>query len=220
MRLRPSAPGRASLSQPLDIGKTTSHIAPTVPQRNLKENLVEGASRVLFEEGYHAASVNQIVAAAGVPKGSFYNHFESKEDLALEVVRRYAEGYRIDTLVVAEGSPIARLRSFFEATAERTVERGVEKGCLLGNFSTELAGHSDAIGEFVADALEQWGGAVATVLEQAQEQEELRRDLDPSTLGPYLVDAYEGAVAHAKVSGDRAPLDRFLTSTFDQLLTG
>jgi TetR/AcrR family transcriptional repressor of nem operon len=187
-------------------------------QRNLKEQLIEGGYRVLFAKGFHATSVNDIVAAAGVPKGSFYNHFESKEALALEVTRRYAASYEIDRLALGDGSPLERLRAHFEATVERTVGRGVERGCLLGNFSTEMAGHSPAIREFVSASFDHWSEAVASVLEQAQAVGELNRALDARALGRYLVDAFEGSVARAKVSGDRAPLDAFIATTFGALL--
>lgn len=189
-----------------------------MPQRNVKEQLVEGASQVLLERGYHAASVGDIVAAAGIPKGSVYNHFDSKEDLAMEVVRRYVASYPFDALLDPEGSPLARLRTFFSDTIERTVARGVTSGCLLGNFSTELVGHSDPISDLVADSLKQMGGGATTVLEEARERGELDSDLDPAVLGPYLVDAFEGSVARGKVSGTREPLDAFLNFTFDVLL--
>jgi TetR/AcrR family transcriptional regulator, transcriptional repressor for nem operon len=189
-----------------------------MPQRNVKEQLVEGASQVLLERGYHAASVGDIVAAAGIPKGSVYNHFDSKEDLAMEVVRRYVASYPFDALLDPEGSPLARLRTFFSDTIERTVARGVTSGCLLGNFSTELVGHSDPISDLVADSLAQMGEGATAVLEEARERGELNADLDPAALGPYLVDAFEGSVARAKVSGTRAPLDSFLNFTFDVLL--
>jgi TetR/AcrR family transcriptional repressor of nem operon len=189
-----------------------------VPQRNLKEQLVAGGSRVLFEKGFHAASVNDIIAAAGVPKGSFYNHFESKEALALEVTARYADSYRVDQLRAGDEAPLVRLRAHFEAIIDRTVTRGVELGCLLGNFSTELVGHSQAITEYVAESFDRWSEAVAATLEEAQGAGALDASLDAPRLGAYIVDAYEGSVARAKVSGDRAPLDAFLAITFDQLL--
>ena len=184
----------------------------------MKEQLVEGASQVLLERGYHAASVGDIVAAAGIPKGSVYNHFDSKEDLAMEVVRRYVDSYPFGALLEPEGSPLARLRTFFSDTIERTVARGVTSGCLLGNFSTELVGHSDPISELVAGSLEQMGGAATAVLEEARDLGELPAGLDPAVLGPYLVDAFEGSVARAKVTDTRVPLDAFLDFTFEVLL--
>jgi TetR/AcrR family transcriptional repressor of nem operon len=190
-----------------------------MPQRNLREQLVDGATRVLYEQGYHAASVNDIVAAAGVPKGSFYNHFESKEALALEVTRRYSASYDLDAVRAGDAPPLARLRAHFEHVIERNVEHGVEHGCLLGNFSTELAAHSSAICQHVAASFAQWSDAVADALRQAQRAGDLDERVDPEALGSYLVDAYEGAVARARVTGERAPLDAFVITTFDVLLT-
>lgn len=187
-------------------------------QRNLKEQIVEAASRVLFAKGFHAASVNDIVADADVPKGSFYNHFESKDALALEVVRRYAESYDIASLRSDDGPPLRRLRAHFASVIERTAARGVALGCMLGNFSTELASHSPRISEYVAGALAYWSDAVASCLLQAQDAGELASTVDTGALGRYLVDAYEGAVARAKVTNDRAPLDAFITMTFDVLI--
>jgi TetR/AcrR family transcriptional repressor of nem operon len=189
-----------------------------VAQRNLREQLIEGGSRVLLEKGYNAASVNDIVKAAEAPKGSFYNHFESKEALALEVAARYGASYEIDKLPLGDGPPLERLRASFEAIIERTVARGVALGCLYGTFASELAGQSEVISAHVAAALDHWSTAVATTLAQAQAAGDLDAGLDAKALGVFIVDAYEGAVARAKVSGERAPLDGFIAATFGVLL--
>jgi hypothetical protein len=94
----------------------------------------------------------------------------------------------------------------------------VRKGCLLGNFATELAPHSSDIATTVADALGAWSAAVAKALTQAQEAGELSEDADVDALGRYLVDGYEGAATRAKLIGDRAPMDEFIRTTFDYLL--
>jgi len=189
-----------------------------MPQRNLREQLIEGASGVLLEKGFHAASVNDIVSAAGVPKGSFYNHFESKDALALEVVKRYAAGYDDDALFNGDGAPLDRLRTYFERIIARTVARGIENGCLLGTFSSELPGRSPDVEAFVAASLAGWSAGVADVLEQAQAAGDLDSNLDATVLGIAIVDAFEGAVARAKVSKDRAAFDAFLATAFDVLL--
>ena len=67
----------------------TGHIRIVKP--NVREQLLDKGLQVLHERGFNATSVQDITEAAGVPKGSFYNHFESKEDLGAEVVLRYLE---------------------------------------------------------------------------------------------------------------------------------
>ena len=175
--------------------------------------------------GFNGCSVQDIVEAAGVPKGSFYNHFASKEALGVEVVRAYTRlvgAYVVEAgaseLFSGDGTPLQRVRAYFEAVIDQNVSCGVRKGCLLGNFATELAPHSTEIANAVAEALDNWGAAVRTALVQAQDAGELPKDADVDSLARYLVDGYEGAAARAKLIGDRAPMDEFIRTTFDFLL--
>jgi TetR/AcrR family transcriptional repressor of nem operon len=180
---------------------------------------------VFHARGFNGCSVQDIVEAAGVPKGSFYNYFASKEALGVEVVHAYTAlvgGYVVEAgaadILSGDGSPLQRIRAYFQAVIEQNVGCGVRKGCLLGNFATELAPHSTEIAKAVTDALDAWSAAVAQALAQAQECGELSRDADVDALARYLVDGYEGAAARAKLIGDRAPMDEFIRTTFDFLL--
>jgi len=59
-----------------------------MPRPNVREKIIDAGLKVLIEKGFNGCGVQDITAAAGVPKGSFYNHFESKEALGGEVVER------------------------------------------------------------------------------------------------------------------------------------
>jgi TetR/AcrR family transcriptional regulator, transcriptional repressor for nem operon len=196
-----------------------------VARANVRDQLIESAVDVFHARGFNGCSVQDIVEAAGVPKGSFYNHFESKEALGVEVVRAYTVlvgAYVVHAgaadVLAGDGTPLARIRAYFEAVIEQNVSCGVRRGCLLGNFATELAPHSTQIARAVTDALENWSAAVAQALAQAQESGELSKEADVDALARYLVDGYEGAAARAKLIGDRAPMDDFIRTTFDFLL--
>jgi TetR/AcrR family transcriptional repressor of nem operon len=196
-----------------------------VPRASVRDQLIEGAVEVFHARGFNGCSVQDIVEAAGVPKGSFYNHFGSKEALGVEVVRAYTAlvgAYIVEAgaadILSGDGTPLERIRAYFEAVIEQNVSCGVRKGCLLGNFATELAPHSSDIAKAVTDALDNWSAAVAQVLAQAQEAGDLSNNADVDALARYLVDGYEGAAARAKLIGDRAPMDEFIKTTFDFLL--
>jgi len=196
-----------------------------VPRASVRDQLIESAVEVFHARGFNGCSVQDIVEAAGVPKGSFYNHFKSKEALGVEVVRAYTrlvgaylEEAGAGEIFSGDGTPLERIRAYFEAVIEQNVSCGVRKGCLLGNFATELAPHSAEIANAVTDALDNWSAAVARALAQAQEAGELPKDVDVEALGRYLVDGYEGAAARAKLIGDRGPMDEFIRTTFDFLL--
>jgi TetR/AcrR family transcriptional repressor of nem operon len=196
-----------------------------MPRANVRDQLIHSAVEVFHARGFNGCSVQDIVDSAGVPKGSFYNHFDSKEALGVEVVRAYTalvgtyvvEAGAADILSGA-GTPLERIRAYFEAVIEQNVSCGVRKGCLLGNFATELAPHSAEIAKAVTDALDNWSAAVAQALTRAQEAGQVSEDADVSALARYLVDGYEGAAARAKLIGDRAPMDEFIRTTFDYLL--
>jgi TetR/AcrR family transcriptional regulator, transcriptional repressor for nem operon len=196
-----------------------------MPRASVRDQLIESALEVFHARGYNGCGVQDIVDAAGVPKGSFYNHFDSKEALGVQVVRAYTAlvgAYVVEAgaaeILSGEGTPLERIRAYFEAVIEQNVSCGVRKGCLLGNFATELAPHSAEIAKAVTDALDSWSAAVAQALAQAQEAGELSRDAAVHALARYLVDGYEGAAARAKLIGDRAPMDEFIQTTFDFLL--
>jgi TetR/AcrR family transcriptional repressor of nem operon len=196
-----------------------------MPRASVRDRLIESAVELFHERGFNGCSVQDIVEAAGVPKGSFYNHFDSKEALGVEVVRAYTRlvgayvaGAGASEIFSGEGTPLLRIRVYFEAVVEQNVSCGVRKGCLLGNFATELAPHSKEISNAVTEALDNWSAAVSRVLAQAQDVGQLSKDVEVEALGRYLVDGYEGAAARAKLIGDRAPMDEFIRTTFDFLL--
>jgi TetR/AcrR family transcriptional repressor of nem operon len=192
----------------------------------VRDRLIESAVDVFHTRGFNGCSVQDIVDAAGVPKGSFYNHFESKEALGVEVVRAYSAlvgAYVVEAgaadIFSGDGTPLQRIRAYFEAVIEQNVSCGVRKGCLLGNFAIELAPHSSEISRAVTDALDNWSVAVAQALAQAQDAGEVPKGADVGALARYLVDGYEGAATRAKLIGDRAPMDEFIRTTFDFMLS-
>src|SRR5262245_49558975 len=129
----------------LDKVEMTGHIVLMKP--NHRDLLLDTGLRVLHERGFNATSVQDITEAAGVPKGSFYNHFESKEDLGAEVVLRYLESSNKTQAVLRDAklSPHARLRKYFEGLVQVAEKKEFCGGCLLGNFGAELSEQSGMI---------------------------------------------------------------------------
>src|ERR1700756_1105431 len=116
-----------------------------MPRPSVKEEIVQAAVKMLHERGFNATGVQDITDAAGVPKGSFYNHFKSKEALALEVLDQYRAGNHFDLLSEDGPAPIARLQAHFEFLAERLEGWKFTRGCLLGNFAAETADTNPAL---------------------------------------------------------------------------
>jgi TetR/AcrR family transcriptional repressor of nem operon len=191
-----------------------------MPRPSLREQLLVAGLDVLHRKGFNATSVQDITDAAGAPKGSFYNHFESKEALALEALGAYvARGReRREILRDTRIPPLRRLRRYFERLADAAVDAGFSAGCLLGNFGAELSSQSTAIRKRVDEALEAWSDTIAAVIAEAQKDGALSTRGSPEELARFVIDAWEGAVLRAKVAKDRAPLDLFLGVVFGRVL--
>lgn len=197
----------------------TGHIK-LMPQTTVREKLLSTGYRLFFRRGFNAASVQDITEAAGVPKGSFYNHFDSKESLAAEAVRYYMDdaaswGDADDAAL----PPLERLRKHFEVLVRVADRDRFVAGCLLGNFSAELSNQSDIVRRRVVEAFDGWTQQLATDIADAQSTGTVSDHLPADELAASLVDAFEGALLRAKAQKDRTPLDRFLRISFPKLLT-
>src|SRR5216683_4868591 len=132
----------------LDGGKTTGHIISMV-KPNVRERLLDAGVETFHRRGFNGCGVQEITEAAGVPKGSFYNHFASKEALGAAVLDRYWQQRADTTLRVLEDGdvrPTERLRRYFAAMAGNMAKRGYTGGCLIGNLGAELSDQSDLVG--------------------------------------------------------------------------
>ena len=187
---------------------------------NTREQLLAAGLETLHARGFNATGVQDIVDAAGVPKGSFYNHFASKDALGVEVVQLFAakSAARRRMLQDSSTAPLVRLRKYFEALNQIGAASGYARGCLLGNFSSELSAQSPAIRACLSTAFADWTEAVAAVIAEAQHAGAVPKTLAADQLATFLIDAWEGAVMRSKVERSRKPLDTFMAVTFTKIL--
>jgi TetR/AcrR family transcriptional regulator, transcriptional repressor for nem operon len=182
----------------------------------VREKLLQAGLDQFHRAGFNGSSVEDITDLAGVPKGSFYNHFESKEDLATEVVDRYCELSQSALLGDSGVSPIKRLKRYFTALGER--ESGYKRGCLLGNFSSELADHSEPVRLRLQRAFDEWVKLIASVIKEAQDAGEVDSKLKPEQLAGVLLSTFEGALLRARAANDPKALKEFLGIGFSRLV--
>ncbi|WP_121369510.1 TetR family transcriptional regulator C-terminal domain-containing protein [Pseudomonas aeruginosa] len=145
-----------------------------------------------------------------VPKGSFYNHFESKEALALLALERFWESGTERRALLSEASvdPVERLRRHFRALSDAVITQEFQKGCLIGNFSSEMAKNED-IRRRLALIYVSWSRVLASCIEEAAGIGKVRPDLPAEMIASFLVNAWEGSVLQSKVEQQRDALDRF-----------
>jgi TetR/AcrR family transcriptional repressor of nem operon len=185
---------------------------------SLREKLASSAVDTLHTHGFRGCSIQDITQAAGVPKGSFFNHFENKEDLAIDALHRYLDGSRPDLLFQEGVPPLQRLKNHFIFLSEKLVECGFERGCMLGLFAAEMSREYPRMREELRSVFETWCSAVESVLREAQAAGDIDPRHDPAQLARFLVNAWEGATLRLRITRDRAPIDDFFTTSFKVLL--
>ncbi len=186
-----------------------------------KVSLLEAGQRIFLEKGYNHSGIEAILQAAGVPKGSFYYYFESKEDFGLQVLDRFAQVYDAEIarhLSDPDLNPLERLRRYFEAAVGRLESRACRNGCLVGNLSQEMADQSEAFRARLEQIFEGWVDRYADCLEQAQRAGEIPAHLDPRELAEFWLNGWQGAVLRAKTGKNTAPLRTFLNMMFGYVL--
>lgn len=184
----------------------------------MKQQIIEAGLAELHARGYAACSVEDITKAAGVPKGSFYNHFVSKEEFAVEAVRRYFQVSGWPTSY-EDSSAIGRLRAGFETLYAGARVRSFSRGCMWGNLANEVADHSETIRGELAEGLDAWSAIVTELVAEAQRTGEISATGDAAQLGRFIVNAWEGALTRSRVVRNGQPIDDFFRMIFGLLLT-
>ncbi|NBW07754.1 MAG: TetR family transcriptional regulator [Caulobacteraceae bacterium] len=186
-----------------------------------REKILDAGLRLVHERGFGAAGVRDIVQAAGVPQGSFTNHFPSKEAFGLEILEMYFANSReviAATLRNDDRDPLERLRAYFQANKDHVGMDGMRNGCLLGNFSAEVVDHSERMRLRLVEIFAEVRGAVAYCLNAAVAVGEVRADLDVETISGFIVSGLQGSILLAKAERDIAPVERFEETLFSAVL--
>jgi TetR/AcrR family transcriptional repressor of nem operon len=192
-----------------------------VPKPSHRERILSQGLRVVHERGFAGASVRDIVEAAGVPQGSFTNHFVSKEAFCLEVLDLYFKDLRATiqrTLRNDSLPPLKRLRAYVDAQIKYLNRSGWRNGCLIGNFSAEASEHSEIIRARIVDIFEELGQSVAYCLRAAVKTGELPRKTECDEVAAFMIASLQGAVLQAKAERSAVPVERFKHLIFSTLL--
>ncbi|MFO1028864.1 MAG: TetR family transcriptional regulator C-terminal domain-containing protein [Acetobacteraceae bacterium] len=190
-------------------------------QTGTRDHLISTGLRLLHTQGFHASGVQDIIQAAGVPKGTFYTHFESKEQFGAEVLGRFWEQRAARTTAILSDetmSPLARLKAWFAGKIAAKAESRNHAGCMIGNFSAELAVDSRLVRDRLASIFAAWTTLLATTIQEAVDAGEISITLPPETVAAFLIDAFEGAILRSKVDRDPTALIRLREIVFGSIL--
>ena len=190
--------------------------------KSTREHLIDVGLGLMHRNGYNATGLSDILQAADVPKGSFYHHFDSKEDFAAAALERYGMRGRERAAAILNDTttpPLKRLRRYFRDLLKRFGQQGAIPGCMLGRFSLEIAAESPQLRKQISASFDNLQHTIATVIRQAVAQKELPAGTDPESLAGFLLNSWQGALLRSQAEKSNAPLETFMRCVFDELLT-
>jgi TetR/AcrR family transcriptional repressor of nem operon len=184
---------------------------------SLRDDILNAGLKVMFRSGYQGASVRDICEAAGVPLGSFTNHFRSKEAFAEEVLDRYfahTKGLVKKALDDKSLTPRQRLKRYLDIISAVLADAKWNRGCLIGDFSLETTSQSKLLRDRLEAIFQEWRTPFASCIAEAQTAGEIGSTFDPTDLAEFLLASWEGAILRMKVERGPAALDRFKNIAF------
>lgn len=170
--------------------------------------VVDGAMRVFWRKGYAATSIQDLVEATGIGRGSLYAAFGSKEGLYEAALTRYAEqSAAANAERLERPAPVREvLRDLLVGLVDATVGDPERRGCLITNTAVERLPHDPVAGRVVGGALDGLATAVTAVLRQARGRGELPPDADVTALADLVVTTIQGLRVQGKAGADRRRL--------------
>jgi len=187
-----------------------------------RQDIIQSGHDLFYEKGYGVTGISEITEKIGIPKGSFYNHFKSKEEFGFAVLDYYLDNYQNqlkEVLLNKKNSPLTNLKKFFVNYIE--IQENVyysTRGCLLGNFATELADVNTLFQEKIKAGFENIISIFVTCLENAKELEEVNRELEPNQVANFLFNSWQGAMLRMKAEKTTEPLNNFYKIIFNQVI--
>ena len=174
-----------------------------------RNKLLQAAFEEIYRRGFQAASLDTILAKAGVTKGALYHHFPDKAALGYAVVDEVVKGLLLERWGVLEpptGDPVTALQKVLRGRAAHLTSREVELGCPLNNLAQEMSPLDQRFRRGVNATFDIWTEAVAKDLKRGQEQGTVRRDVDARKIAAFVVASIEGSFGLAKGAQSAAML--------------
>jgi len=170
------------------------------PKEFNPDDAVEKAMQVFWHKGYEATSMEDLLEAMDLNRGSLYDTFGDKRQLFLKVIDRYCHGFVGEkfSLLDQPGPALPTLRLFIHGMIEGGLADPQRRGCLIANTVMELSPHEKEIAGMVSQALKMVEDTFFNVLARAKQQGELKNDKDPRALARFLTTMMQGTIVMIK----------------------
>ncbi|WP_271270756.1 TetR/AcrR family transcriptional regulator [Aliamphritea hakodatensis] len=189
------------------------------PKRNEhnRETILQKGMELFNRRGYHGTGIKEILDACQVPKGSFYNYFESKEQFAVEVLNYHhaLENAKWQHhFATTEGRRLQQIRVMTDTFVDGYGQDPNLCGCLLTNLMGEVGNLSESFRKVIEASSDEVIGYITEDLIVAQQEGDVRTDMPVEAMAKLFWDSWQGALLRTKVSGSTQPLQETVDTLF------
>jgi len=175
-----------------------------------KEKLLDQGVAMFTEHGFHGVGLQDILNSVGVPKGSFYNYFSSKEEFGAASIAHYIEPFitLLDAWLKRPGvGSLDALEGYFSELISEMERKNFSGGCLLGNLIGEVGDTSETCRLALGIAMRRYRDKLSEGIERGQREGVFRTDMNAEDMADFLSDAWQGALLHMKIERSTRPLE-------------
>lgn len=190
--------------------------ANTYESADVRENIIAVGQRIIGAKGFSAVGLNEILSAAGVPKGSFYHYFGSKDAFGVALLERYFEEYLADldsTLATPNLTMAQRLMNYWQIWKQTQSFSDCQGKCLAVKLGAEVADMSEAMRATLNRGTSGIIVRLARAIEAGVEEGSLAISEDPSTVARSLYQLWLGASVMVKIARNLQPFENAMATT-------
>ncbi|WP_437513130.1 TetR/AcrR family transcriptional regulator [Sorangium sp. So ce1099] len=187
----------------------------TAAVTDVRQHILEVAKPLLLRKGFTAVGLAEVLAAAQVPKGSFYHYFGSKEAFGEAVLEDYFADYlaRMDALLAQQGTAAQRLMVYFRDWIDSQTGDEAQGRCLAVKLGAEVSDLSESMRAALERGTRGVIERLARCIEAGRADGSLPAAPDAQAVAAALYQTWLGASLLAKIARHRAPLDTAMAST-------
>lgn len=166
----------------------------------------------MYSKGYHATSIQDVADAAGIPKGSFYHYFKTKEQFTVNALTLYTDlVYQEMEQILTDTSlpPLKRILSLYQKRIDYYQSYHFKLGCFAGNLTNEVADSNEVLRSAINTFFVRNRKLIVDCLNEAQEEGDLDSVHDTEDMAEFIISSYEGTLVRMKSVQNAKPLEIF-----------
>ena len=190
-------------------------------KQDTREMILAAGHALIIEKSYNGCGLKEILDTAGVPKGSFYHYFKSKEDFGLALIERATDEnseFMREILRDRKFSPLTRIKNFFARIQQFHEDEGIDCQCLIPKLALEQSKLSESMRGALKCSQDSMDAQFAQVITEAQAEKELADNIDAGKMASFLFNANNGASIQMQVENSTQAYDNFVEIIFKFLL--